>query len=133
MKKVLIPVDGSERSVRSLEKVRKEFTPEEAQITLLTVIDTPIHYKYEEQYQRDLHKHQEQLERYKEMMSEYQVSASVVSGKPGPAIVRFAEQNEFQCLVMTRSQYGTMESGSVTAYIAKKAPFLEMMILQEEG
>ncbi len=133
MKKVLVPVDGSERSLRSLEKVRKEFTPEEAQITLISVIDTPMHYKYEQQYQHDLHKFQEQLEHYQEMLSEYQVSTSVVTGKAGPAIVRFAEQNEFQCLVMTRSQYGTMEGGSVSAYIAKKAPFLELMILQEEG
>ena len=134
MKKVLVPVDGSERSMRSLEKVRQEYAPSDVQVTLLTVIDTPIHYKYEEQYQRDLNKDREQLERYREMLPGYQVSTSVVSGKPGPAIVRYAEQNGIQCLVMTRSQYGSTEyHGSVSAYIAKKAPFLELTILQEEG
>ena len=133
MKKVLVPIDSSDRSIKSIEKVRSEFDPSQVQITLLTALETPIHYKYEQEYQHALHRQQENLENYKKMLPEYEVAASVVSGKPGPAIVRFAEQNEINCIVMTRSPGGSAEMhGSVSAYVAKKAPFLELIILQEK-
>lgn len=133
MKKVLLPVDGTERTLKSLERVKTEFDPADVQITLLTVMSTPMHYKYDHEYDHALHRHQKKLESYQEMLSDYQVSTSVISGKPGASIVRFAKQNDFDCVLMTRSLQGSTEAhGSVSAYVAKKAPFLEMMILQDE-
>lgn len=134
MKKVLLPVDISDRSIQSLERAKVAFDPSEVQITLVTVMNTPIHYKYDHEFNHALRRRQQKLESYQEMLGDYKVSTSVLFGKPGSSIVRFAKQNDFDCVLMTRSPKGSTEAhGSVSAYVAKKAPFLEMMILNEEN
>ena len=45
MKKVLLPVDISDRALKSLERAKFEFDPSEVEITLVTVMNSPMHYK----------------------------------------------------------------------------------------
>lgn len=134
MKKVLLPVDVSDRALKSLERAKTEFDPSEVQITLVTVMNSPMHYKYDHEFAHALHRRQQKLESYQKLLDEYNVSTSVLCGKPGVSIVRFARQNAFDCIILTRScKESTEAHGSISAYVAKKAPFLEMVILNEEN
>ena len=134
MKKVLRPVDISDRALKSLERAKFEFDPSEVEITLVTVMNSPMHYKYDHEFAHELHRRQKKLESYQKILDNYEVTTSVLCGKPGVSIVRFAKQNHFDCIIMTRSKKESAEAhGSVSAYVAKKAPFLELMILNEES
>ncbi len=134
MRKVLLPVDGSCYTTKILERAKSLFDSKEVQITLLTVVNTPMHYKYDFEYKNALHHSQKNLENYAEMLSAYQVSTSVVCGRPGVSIVRFAKQNNFDCVLMTRSFQGSAETyHAVSSYVVKKAPFLELLILPEDA
>ena len=62
MKKVLLPVDISERNRKTLERVKAEFAPGEIKITLLTVMEGAMHFKYHEEYERHQQKRQRELE-----------------------------------------------------------------------
>jgi len=134
MKKVLLPVDVSDRALKSLERAKATFDPSEVRITLVTVMNSPMHYKYDWEFAHALHRRQQKLETYQKLLAGYNVDTSVLCGKPGVSIVRFARQNHFDCIILTRSYKESPEAhGSISAYVAKKAPFLEMMILSEEN
>ena len=63
MKKVLLPVDGSCYTTKILERAKSLFDSKEVQITLLTVVNTPMHYKYDFEYKNALHHSQKNLEK----------------------------------------------------------------------
>ena len=132
MKKILLPVDVSGRNLKTLERVKAEFAPGEVKITLLTVIEGAMHFKYNDEYERHQQKRQRELESLSEQLEGYDVSTVILQGNPSSQILEYAEHNKFDMLIMTRSNRGVLgKLGSVASRIVSEAPNMDLMILRE--
>lgn len=132
MKKVLLPIDGSKRSARTIDMLKHTFRPEDADVTLVMVEfkDERVEMsKIFEQYTEDA-KHK--LEDLAASLEGYQVHTELLFGTPGPEIVRYAKKEKFDLIMMTRSSRGPLQKmGSVASYIVKKAPDCDLLIMRE--
>lgn len=127
MKEILLPVDGSERSQRSLEAVKRVYPPDQAALTILTVAPGVESAGKEERILA-------QLEAYAQEMAGYAVKTVFLRGVAGPVIVDYAREKGMDAIVMTRSSRGPlMKLGSVTAHVVKHADFLNLIVLRESG
>lgn len=127
MKEVLLPVDGSERSLRSLEAVKRIYPPGQAALTILMVAPSMVSAGKEEKILA-------QLAQYAQEMEGYAVKTVFLRGVAGPVIVDYAREKKMDAIVMTRSSRGPlMKLGSVTAHVVKHADFLSLFVLRESG
>ena len=132
MKRILVPVDVSDRNLKTIERVKAEFAPGEAQITLLTVVEGAMHFKYNDEYERHQQKRQREMENLSEQLAGYNVSTVILQGNPSSQILEYAEHNKFDMLIMTRSKRGALgKLGSVASRIVSEAPNMDLMILRE--
>ena len=133
MKKVLLPIDVSERSLKTINRFKEGHTPEEAEATLLTVMESSSHFKFNDEYERYRQKLLKELEDLAAQMEGYKVSTVILQGSPGSSIVEYAKNNKFDLLIMTRSKRGVIgKLGSVASYIVRQAPNMNLLILKED-
>lgn len=133
MKKVLLPVDLSDRSLKAIERFKRDHTPEEAEVTLLTVVDSAMHFRTDAEYERYREERMAELDEVFTHLDGYQASKVVLRGNPAGKIVDYAKTNRFDVLIMTRARRGALgKMGSVTAQIVRQAPDLELLILRED-
>ena len=133
MKKVLLPIDVSERSLKTINRFKEGHTPEEAEATLLTVMESSSHFKFNDEYERYRQKLLKELEDLAAQMEGYKVSTVILQGSPGSSIVEYAKNNKFDLLIMTRSRRGVIgKLGSVASYIVRQAPNMNLLILKED-
>lgn len=128
MQKVLIPIDGSERSQKSLDFILSKFSKDTAEITLMSVNDVVltnltnpmiIDIKVKESQK----KIDAMLESLKSDLSGYEVSTYSLFGDAGPEIIKKSIEDNFDLIVMTKStKKNFIDSiGSVTLYVVKKS------------
>ena len=128
MKKVLLPIDGSVRSLRSIRMAKQFYKPDEASFTILRVLSgdqklTPP------QKQAIL----EELEDWASLLEGYKVTTATREGYPGQEIVRFAELGGFDAILMTRASRGHLHKlGSVASYIIREIPYLDVLVMHED-
>ncbi len=133
MKKILLPIDVSERSLKTINRFKEGYTPEEAEATLLTVMEGSSHFKYGEEFERYRQKRLQELEDMTAQLEGYKVSTVVLQGNPGSCIVDYVKNNKFDMLIMTRSKRGVIgKLGSVASYIVRQAPNMNLLILKED-
>ena len=132
MEKILLPVDASERSLKTFDRVRKAYPPEEAEVTLLMVVDSAMHFRTDDEYERYRQQRVLELDEISAHLDGYQVSKVILKGNPANKIVEYAETNKFDVLIITRSKRGIFgKMGSVATSIVRQAPNLELIILPE--
>lgn len=132
MEKILLPIDASERSLKTFDRVRKAYGPEEAEVTLLMVLDTAMHFRTDSEYERYRRQRIAELDEIAANLEGYPVSKVILKGNPAGKIVEYAETNKFDVLIMTRSKRGAFgKMGSVAANVVRQAPNLELIILPE--
>lgn len=147
MKKILLPIDGSPRSLRTIQVVKQSYIPAETEITILLVVPDPRPSKltdendevtpmpdHEEITQDPQTKEEARLlvESFAKMLPGYQTTAALRFGSPGPEIVYYARERGFDALVMTRSSRGPLQKlGSVATYVVRNAQFLDLIIMRE--
>lgn len=125
MTKLLLPVDGSERSLRSINTVARLYPPEDSEITFLRIAPSLGSVKSESGAMGA-------LEQYSALLAPYQVKKVFLRGVPGPTIVQFAKEEHFDTIVMTRSTRESLKKlGSVTTYVARHADFIDLILLRE--
>lgn len=125
MKNILLPVDGSKRSLRSLEAVKRLFPPEKTSVTVLTVAPGLVSAGRETEILGVLADCAAYLE-------EYETKTVFLRGVAGAVIVGYAKEKGCGTIVMTRSSRGPLHKmGSVTAYVAKHADEANLVILRE--
>jgi len=128
MKKVLLPIDGSVRSLRSIKMAKQFYKPDEAEFTILRVLTgnqrlTPA-------LERDT---LDELNEWASMLEGYRVTTVIREGYPGPEIVRFAENGFYDAILMTRASRGHMHKlGSVASYIVREVPYLDVLVMHED-
>ena len=133
MKKVLLPIDISERSLKTINRFKEGHTPEEAEATLLTVMEGSSHFKFNDEYERYRQKLLKELEDMTAQLEGYKVSTVVLQGNPGSCIVDYVKNNKFDLLIMTRSKRGVIgKLGFVASYIVRQAPNMNLLILKED-
>lgn len=133
MKKVLLPVDGSARSKRTVEVVRQLYKPQECEIIIAKVIGAQLYLNSADEIKHNAEKAQPELDGVAAMLPEYKVGTQVLLGSaPGPEIVEFAKEADVDTIVMTRSSRGPLRRmGSVAAYVVKNAGFLDVVVMRE--
>lgn len=130
MKKILVPLDGSERSIHSIELVKELYHPDDIELTLMYVkedaqlfIDERSFADAEKEMQGVVCPAVEKLEGYK-------IRCEIGFVDPGKEIVKCATVNNIDIIVMTKSTKKglTRMIGSVTSYVVKHTPCIVMIV-----
>ncbi|WP_270646875.1 universal stress protein [Paeniclostridium hominis] len=128
MQKILIPIDGSDRSQKSLDFILSKFSKDMANITLMSVNDVSltnltnpmiIDIKIRESQEKIDY----MLKNLKNKLSGYEVTTYSVFGDAGQEIIKKSIEDNFDLIVMTKStKKNFIDSiGSVTLYVVKKS------------
>ena len=132
MKKILLPIDGSPRSARTIEMLKHSYRPDEADVTLLMVEFKDERVEMSKIFEKYAEEAKHRLAELAESLAGYQVRTQLLFGTPGPEIVRYAKKEKFDLIMMTRSSRGPLRRmGSVATYIVKKAPYIDLIIMHE--
>ena len=132
MKKILLPIDGSPRSARTIEMLKHSYRPDEADVTLLMVEFKDERVEMSKIFEKYAEEAKHRLAELAESLAGYQVHTQLLFGTPGPEIVRYAKKEKFDLIMMTRSSRGPLQKrGSVASYIVKKAPDCDLLIMRE--
>ncbi|WP_024620881.1 universal stress protein [Metaclostridioides mangenotii] len=131
-KKVLVPIDGTERSMHSLEFIKGIFDKNEVIIEIMNVkelvfvdgISLAEEIKNSEALGRRI------LDRAVDIMGDYEVKIHFTFGYPGDEIIRKAKEDNSDYIVMTKSTKKglTRMIGSVTASVVKQANCIVMIV-----
>ncbi|MBS6023313.1 universal stress protein [Paraclostridium sordellii] len=128
MKKILVPIDGSERSQKSLDFVLSKYPKDKFSITLMSVNDVSLT-NITNPMLIDVKMRESQkkvdclLESLKYKLAEYEVETYTVFGDPGPEIIKKSVDDDFDLIIMTKStkKHFIDSIGSVTLYVVKKS------------
>ena len=147
MKKILLPIDGSPRSLRAIQVAKQTFLPEETEMTILMVTPVPRPSKLTDENDevRPVEEHEEiivdpqtaeesrlLLDSFAKLLPGFKVEVAQRFGSPGPEIIQFAKDGGFDSILMTRSSRGsTQKLGSVSTYIVSNATFITTTVLGE--
>lgn len=133
MTHLLLPIDGSSRSLRTIHMVKETFAPDEVAVTILMVLPTPLSLEAQLGLARTGEAAQKELDTFVALLPGFTVATAVRYGTPGPEIVKFAKEEGFDALCMTRATRGFLQKlGSVANYLVKNADFLDLFIMQED-
>lgn len=130
MKKILIPLDGTERSMHSIDLVKNLYNKDEVEITLLYIKEDVKNMIMEE----DLIAAEKDMQRMtapavKELIG-YKLTCEFGLIDPGSEIVKRAVMNSIDIIIMTKSTKKglTRMIGSVTSYVVRNAPCIVMIV-----
>ena len=135
MKKILLPVDGSKRSLRTVEAVKQLCDPAESDITIVKVVSAQLYINSMDEIKHNAEKAQPELDAVADLLPGYQVKTQVLLGSaPGAEIVEYAKEEQIDMIIMTRSSRGPLRKlGSVATYIVRNASFLDVIVMREVG
>ena len=131
-RKVLIPIDGTERSMHSLEFVKEIFPKDSVEIIIMNVKELVLINEMivadEIKFSQELG--EEILEAAKEKMKDYKTETYFTFGYPGDEIVKKATEENIGIIVMTKSTKRglTRMIGSVTTNVVKRAKCIVMIV-----
>lgn len=131
-RKVLIPIDGTERSMHSLDFVKEIFPKDSVEIIIMNVKELVLINEMivadEIQFAQELG--EEILEAAKEKMKDYKTEAYFTFGYPGDEIIKKATEENIGIIVMTKSTKRglTRMIGSVTTNVVKRAKCIVMIV-----
>lgn len=129
MKHLLLPIDGSERSIRSVELIKELFSPEQIDVTLIAVRENneTILSKYDmEEAKKEL---MPRLNEVADILPGFQVKKHVSFGRAGQSIIEYAENHGIDTIVITKSTHSALSVfiGSVAVYVVKYAKCVVMI------
>ena len=132
MKKILLPIDGSKRSTRTIDMLKHSYRPDEAEVTLVMVEFKDERVEMSKVFEKYTEEAKHQLDELAKTLEGYTVHTELLFGSPGPEIIRYAKKEKFDLIMMTRSSRGPLQKlGSVASYIVKKAPDCDLLIMRE--
>ena len=80
MNKILLPVDGSKRSLRTVEMVQRLCDPAESDITIVKVVSAQLYINSLDEIKRNAEKAQPELDAVAALLPGYQVKTQVLLG-----------------------------------------------------
>ncbi len=129
MKHLLLPIDGSERSTRSVELVRELFTPEEVDVTLINVQEEfeEVRSLYEmDEARKEL---MPMLDEIAALLPDFRITKHISFGRAGQSILEYAEENNIDIIIITKATHPGLSVmiGSVAIYLVKHAKCIVMI------
>ncbi len=132
MKKILLPLEDTERSLKALHYTRKHYPPSDAELVLM-MVDERLGYSVKSEAENQALKElDEKLELIAQMLEDYKTTCISAVGKAGVRITRAARETGANLIVMTKSSKADMLSsiGSTTEYVINNAP-CDVVIVSE--
>ncbi|MBP1744499.1 MAG: hypothetical protein H6Q58_1477 [Firmicutes bacterium] len=140
--KILVPLDGSERSMHSLDWLKKYFSRDQAEITLLNVIEVTTLSMLDEYYMPGAAPEEGLpygtfskrssliIEEAEKLLDGYDVAKLSTSGLSADVILSTAREGGFDMIVMTKSSVKglTRLIGSVTSKVVRDAEVAVVVI-----
>jgi nucleotide-binding universal stress UspA family protein len=132
MRKILLPLEETERSLKALYYVSRHYTPQDAEVVLM-MVDESLGYTVRPDAEaaalRDL---DEKLDVIKEVLDGFKITLRSATGKAGVKIVRAARELGADLIIMTKSSQEDMLSciGTTTEYVLNNAP-CNVLIISE--
>jgi nucleotide-binding universal stress UspA family protein len=140
--KVLVPLDGSEKSLHSLNWLKKFFTKDEAEVTLLNVIEPSSYISqlsslgespfldFRELFESSKKRSIEALEEGEKQLEGYNVTKLSLEGQSGDVILDTAKAGGFDMIIMTKSSVmGLLRLiGSVTSKVVRDSEVAVVVI-----
>ena len=132
MKNVLLPIDGSSRSLRTIDMVKQICPPQQVTVTMVMVVPDQMHIDGQFERERIRRKAEQELATFAALLEGWTVNTVLLRGNPGPEVVQFAREKGYDTIIMTRSSRGPLQKlGSVATYIVRHAQFLDLIIMRE--
>lgn len=132
MKRVLLPIDGSDRSRRTIRMLKTLYQPGEVKVILATVVAREERIESDYIRKRWKDSSDEIFSAVLPQLEGWDVETVLLEGSPGAEIVRYAEEGDIDQIIMTRSSRGPLRKlGSVAAYIVRRAPSQDLIIMHE--
>lgn len=130
MRRILIPIDGSARSIKSVEFIKREFKPGEAFIKLLMVREDVIGPLPDSMLDPAVGELKARMDETASLLEGYDTEASIIFGRAGDEIIKCAKKEDMDMIVMTKStKKGWVQAiGSVTSYVVKYAPCMVIIV-----
>ncbi|NME35612.1 MULTISPECIES: universal stress protein [Fusobacterium] len=130
MKKILIPLDGTERSMHSIDLVKNLYTTDEIELILMYVKEDAKLFIEEKDFLEAEKEMQEIVAPAIRQLEGYKVACEVGFVEPGKEILKSASMNKVDIIIMTKSTKKglTRMIGSVTSYVVKHAPCIVMIV-----
>ena len=101
MNKILLPVDGSKRSLRTVEMVQRLCDPAESDITIVKVVSAQLYINSLDEIKRNAEKAQPELDAVAALLPGYQVKTQVLLGSaPGAEIVEYAKETGTDMIII---------------------------------
>jgi len=124
MRRILLPLEQTDRSLKALQYFRKHYSPEEAAVVLLMVDESLGYSAKQEEEEAALKRLEEKLELLQNFLKGYEVYCKADLGKAGQRIVKCAREYEVSLIAMTKSSKEDMLSqiGRTTQYVLINAP-----------
>jgi nucleotide-binding universal stress UspA family protein len=122
MKHVLVPIDGSTRSIEAVQAIENFFPPEQADVTLLLVredVDSRIKVILDEMTKQSMHL----LDQAAALIPCYKVEKVVEFGIPGSVILKYAKLHDTSVIMITKRTNTALSIllGSVATHLVKFA------------
>ena len=124
MKTILLPLEETDRSLKSLQYVAKNYSPEDVELIIMMVDDTLDYTVKSEESAAALAVLDDKLEVIKASLEGYRVLTKSAVGKTGVRITRTAREMGADVIIMTKSSRDEMIGaiGSTAEYVINNAP-----------
>ncbi|MEY7999805.1 universal stress protein [Clostridium sp. Mt-5] len=130
--KILIPLDGTERSMHSIDWLKKLFNKEEVEVTLMNVTEIVIvnDMIITDEVDRAQLASESILDKAKEEIKDYKVDTFFTFGYASDEILKKASQDNFNIIIMTKSTKKGLARmvGSVTSKVVKNSRQLVIIV-----
>ena len=121
MKKVLLPIDGTMRSIDAAQFIAENFNPNDVEVTAVTVREDYYAFAMTQtDAQRVINETMPIFDNIGNILKDFKLTKKVLIGrKAGEEIVFFAKENNIDTIVMTKSSKRGIKNfiGSVAAYV----------------
>lgn len=130
MKKILLPIDGSSRSIKSIDLVKALYKEDQVDISIVMVREDFEQIRSERDYEHLKEETMPLLDKAAEKLDGYKLAKYVRAGYAGEEILKFAEAENIDIIIMTKStrKGWTQMIGSVTTHVVKYAKCIVMII-----
>ena len=132
MKRILLPLEETDRSLKAIGYVTRNFTPEEAEVVIMMVDETPENSVRKEAASAAMTELDSKISMISEKLEGYKVASRSAVGKAGAAVTKAARDLKADMIVMTKSSKDDMTGliGSTSEYVLNNAP-CDVVIVSE--
>ena len=132
MKKILLPLEETERSLKALQYAMNHYTPQDAEFVLL-MVDEKLGFSVKSEAEAAALKELGEKAAYISTLLEgYRVTLATAAGKAGLRITRCARETGCDLIIMCKSSKEDMRNslGTTAEYVINNAP-CEVLIVSE--